>query len=275
MKRYFDAKNQRLVYVNEAATEAFWDNHWANQPDPSNHRDPVGLVGRLKAFLQNDFVLDTTRSYLPAGARVLEGGCGQGQHVVNLSHAGYQAVGLDFAPETITQLKDRHPKLEFEQGDVRELPFADGTFDGYWSLGVIEHFWEGYEAIASEMYRVLRPGGFLFLTFPQFSQLRKWKAGREYFPELEGDEEPDGFYQFALDSNLIAKDFESQGFSLAEKKGLSGLKGLKDETDSLKPLLQNLYSSRSVPARGLKRVISPALARFAGHSVLLVLKRSE
>ena len=273
MKRYFDTKNQRLVYVNEAATEAFWDNHWANQPDPSKPDASGGLVGRIKAFLRNDFVLDATRSYLPKGGRVLEGGCGQGQHVVTLSHAGYEAVGLDFAPETITQLKDRHPELEFEQGDVRELPFADGSFDGYWSLGVIEHFWDGYEPIAREMYRVLRPGGFLFLTFPQLSQLRKWKAGREYFPELPGDEEPEGFYQFALDASLIAKDFESQGFSLVEKRGLSGLKGLKDETEGLRPLLQNLYSSRSVPARGIKRIISPALARIAGHSALLVLQR--
>jgi len=275
LERFFDSKNQRLVYVNEAATDAFWDNHWANQPDPVTAKANETLLSRLKGALRQDVVLDTSHRYLPTGGRVLEGGCGQGQHVVSLSHAGYSAVGLDFAPETVKLLHEQYPDLDFKQGDVRDLPFENESFDGYWSLGVIEHFWDGYEPIAREMHRVLRPGGYLFLTFPYLSPLRKWKVQRDYFPALREDSEPEGFYQFALDGEVIAEDFKQRGFTLVEKRGLSGLKGLKDEVAALKPMLQRLYSTRSLPGRGLKRLISPALAQFAGHGVLLVLKRNS
>lgn len=47
--------------------------------------------------------------------------------------------------------------------DVRKLQFADGFFDGYWSLGVIEYFWEGYNEIVNEVKRVIKPGMFSVL----------------------------------------------------------------------------------------------------------------
>ena len=43
----------------------------------------------------------------------------------------------------------------------------------------------------------------------------------EHFPELPGEEEPRGFYPFALDASLNVMDFESQGAVLAEKRELS------------------------------------------------------
>ena len=60
--------------------------------------------------------------------------------------------------------------------DVRNLNFDDGFFDGYWSLGVIEHFYEGYERIIKEVNRVIKRNGFVFLTFPSLSFLRKFKS---------------------------------------------------------------------------------------------------
>ena len=49
--------------------------------------------------------------------------------------------------------------------DVRELPFAGGSFDAIYSMGTIEHFTES-EAAVVEMARVLRPGGRLVLGVP-------------------------------------------------------------------------------------------------------------
>ena len=82
---------------------------------------------------------------------------------------------------------------------MRALPFEDNSFDGIWSLGIIEHFLDGYDAIAREMQRVLREGGYLFLTFPAMTKIRDWKALRgEYTPWEAVDQEPEGFYQFSL-----------------------------------------------------------------------------
>ncbi len=64
---------------------------------------------------------------------------------------GYQSAGVDFAKETIERVKEIIPKLDVRVGDVRDLQFPDNYLTGYWSLGVIEHFWDGYYDILEEM----------------------------------------------------------------------------------------------------------------------------
>jgi SAM-dependent methyltransferase len=48
---------------------------------------------------------------------------------------------------------------------VQRLPFRDGAFDGVFSAAVLEHVTDPFQA-ASEMMRVLRPGGQLFCSVP-------------------------------------------------------------------------------------------------------------
>ena len=55
----------------------------------------------------------------------------------------------------LKKIKLHWPQLDVSYGDVRALEFEDDSFDGYWSLGVIEHFPDGYEDIGQEMTRVI------------------------------------------------------------------------------------------------------------------------
>jgi ubiquinone/menaquinone biosynthesis C-methylase UbiE len=43
-------------------------------------------------------------------------------------------------------------------GDVRAIPFREGSVDAVYSMGTIEHF-EEYAQAVREIFRVLRPGG--------------------------------------------------------------------------------------------------------------------
>ena len=62
-------------------------------------------------------------------------------------------------------------------------------------LGVIEHFWGGYQQIAEDMHRVLRKEGFLLLTFLAMTDIRVWKAKRgTYSIWQDGEREPDVFF---------------------------------------------------------------------------------
>jgi len=55
--------------------------------------------------------------------------------------------------------------LSLEQCDVRALPYADNTFDNCVSVSVIEHVADDGDNLGmGEMFRVLKPGGSLFLT---------------------------------------------------------------------------------------------------------------
>ena len=173
MTVYYDNREERLVYVRAAASADFWDSHWKT--------DQL----RRMVTQGNGFVVKQTRAYLPPGARVLEGGCGRANTVWGLRQAGFDAVGVDFAEKTVLAINDVAPEIDVRFGDVRDLPFEDASFDGYWSLGVIEHFYDGYQPIQNEMLRVLKPGGFLFMTVPAMSPLRQLKARLGRYPSFE------------------------------------------------------------------------------------------
>ncbi len=265
MKRYFDKTNNRLIYIGKASDANYWDAHWDKN-----------TIEKLypKRIMPTDYVINTTQKYLPKGSTILEGGCGTGQQVFKLQKSAYKVIGIDYAEKTVKIVKQAKPELDIRLGDVRKLDFDDNYFEGYWSFGVIEHFYNGYDEIINEMYRVIKPGGYLFITFPHMSKLRKLKAKKEKYPVWnESEENIKNFYQFALSEQKVIADLEKLNFKLIKKQHLSGIKGLKDEIKFLKKPLQKIFDSRSLFGMGMSKVISMIFNRFSSHTVLLILKK--
>jgi ubiquinone/menaquinone biosynthesis C-methylase UbiE len=100
----------------------------------------------------------THLSVLAPGARVIDLGCGSGTFTHLLRKAGYDCVGLDISGKLIELGKRRHPGIEFLQGDIDHLPFADASFDGVLLSGVVHHFPDPSRC-AAEVFRILRPHG--------------------------------------------------------------------------------------------------------------------
>lgn len=262
--RYYDQKERRLVYIEKNATPEFWDKQWEDEK----------LKKSILAGAKERFVYPITRRYLKLGTKILEGGCGKGQFVYSLQARGYEAHGVDFAQKTVEKIQSLVPELKIHLGDVRKLDFADETFDGYWSLGVIEHFPEGYEAIGREMYRILKPEGYLFLTFPYMSPLRKLKAFLGLYPKHDPDQfDQEHFYQFSLSSESVIGNFTRWGFELVQKKPYEGFKGFKDESGFMRPVFQKLYNQKNIVAQGLIYILANILAPFSGHTILLIMRK--
>lgn len=80
---------------------------------------------------------------------------------------GARAYGIDVSMPTIRQARAAFgtAPLHGAQADVRDLPFADATFDAIYSMGTVEHFAETERAIR-EMARVLKPGGRAIIGVP-------------------------------------------------------------------------------------------------------------
>jgi SAM-dependent methyltransferase len=85
---------------------------------------------------------------------------------------GARAFGVDISEPTVRQARGAFQsgrparfRLLGAVGDVRDLPFADGSFDAIYSMGTIEHFRETERAV-DEMTRVLRPGGCAIIGVP-------------------------------------------------------------------------------------------------------------
>lgn len=258
---FYDQENQRIVVIGEKATADFWDSHWQTND----------FIGQVKAGKNNLLVKKTTGRFLRKGSRILEGGCGLGQNVYGLNFWGYDAFGIDFAEKTIARIKQYFPDLKVMAGDVRSLDFPDNFFDGYWSLGVIEHF-SDHRQILAEAKRVLKKGGYLFLTFPWLNPLRKWKAKKGDYKKYEGRKERD-FYEFIFSEKNIVKELESSGFSLKMKKPFDAVKGLKDEISFGHNFWQKIYRSRDFVVRCFRLFLSLLFARLTGHAILLVFQK--
>ena len=141
---------------------------------------------------------------------------------------------------------------------------------------MLEHFWDGYQPVIKEMQRVLANGGYVFLSFPYMSPLRKLKAKLGLYREYDGQGR-ENFYQFVLDHDAVVRDFEARGFKLMEKAPSAGLKGFKDEVSLFKPVLQKLFSYKgeNLLIRGIRFLLDHLLAVFAGHTVFLVLRTEK
>ena len=104
--------------------------------------------------------------------RVLDLGCGTGRHVVYLAKKGFSVFGLDHSPEAIRASLE-WLSVENLEADLRahdmttRLPFEDDFFDAVVSIQVLHHaVIATIKQIVREVTRVLKPGGFLFVTVP-------------------------------------------------------------------------------------------------------------
>lgn len=98
-----------------------------------------------------------------APGQALDVGCGPAGNSAVLSQLGWQVTALDYSRDSAVLARRRG--LNALRADARSLPFGDRSFDLVLSSDAWEHIEEDAQ-VASESYRVLRPGGHLFVMVP-------------------------------------------------------------------------------------------------------------
>ena len=98
---------------------------------------------------------------LELGAEVLDVACGHGRIANRLAQRGAVVTGLDADPFFLAKAREADSGAEYVEGDMRELPFDDASFDAtllwFTSFGYFDD--EGNRAVLRELRRVLRPAG--------------------------------------------------------------------------------------------------------------------
>jgi demethylmenaquinone methyltransferase/2-methoxy-6-polyprenyl-1,4-benzoquinol methylase len=93
------------------------------------------------------------------GDRVLDAACGTGDLAIADVKAGAGRVtGLDFSEQMLARARKKNASIEWIQGDMLALPFADETFDAA-TVGFGVRNVEDLALGLRELRRVLRPGG--------------------------------------------------------------------------------------------------------------------
>ncbi|MFQ5956673.1 MAG: methyltransferase domain-containing protein [Candidatus Brocadiales bacterium] len=155
--------------------------------DPSSERKfPVGPES-ARSLGYNPAEIDAlpgsvTESFAGVGCTIALGPINKGEMVLDLgSGAGLdtilaarrvgpkgRVIGIDMTPEMVRKAEGNRRQLEmenveFRQGSAEQLPLGDASVDLVLSNGVI-NLCPDKERVVSEIYRVLRPGGRLYVA---------------------------------------------------------------------------------------------------------------
>lgn len=132
--------------------------------------------------------------------RVLDVGCGTGEHVLMAAEAGCEAVGIDIAPSAIrlarAKASERGVSASFVVGDARDLASLGQQFDVVLDCGLFHVFDDEDRApFVASLASVLPPGG-------------------EYFMLCFSDNEPAGWGPRRVTQNEIRETF-ANGWQVA------------------------------------------------------------
>lgn len=127
------------------------------------------------------------------GGKLLDIGCGTG-FVIHLARDLFREIhGVDVTPAMLAKVDTRGGHITLHNQPAEELPFEDGSFDAVSSYAFIHHL-ENYSTVIAEAFRVLRPGGKLYVDlepnrafWQTFTDLEKRKltSGETYSDIVE------------------------------------------------------------------------------------------
>jgi SAM-dependent methyltransferase len=104
--------------------------------------------------------------------RILDAGCGTGYNIRHYEQGGHSVFALDLAAEAITGVQKRGFR-KVCQASITDIPYRSESFDVVFSFDVVQQVSaELAKQAIREMYRVLKPGGHLYIRVAAFEWLR-------------------------------------------------------------------------------------------------------
>src|SRR5256885_1115360 len=121
----------------------------------------VADIKRLK------FIVDTLKKHLPAGAIVLDVGCGNGIISRGLGREGFNVYGIDISERAIEKARDltNLPNVLFDVKSAEELVANGKKYNAIICSEVLEHLNEPGKLLHT-LYQSLTDDGVLIVTVP-------------------------------------------------------------------------------------------------------------
>jgi SAM-dependent methyltransferase len=141
--------------------------------------------------------------------RVLDYGCGPGSNAKALSDGTRELIALDASEEALERAKATGAYAQLLHSTDETIPFPDTSVDLILAADVIEHV-DDVKALR-EMYRTLKPGGFLIVTVPAHRWLWNWND--DYSHHLRRYEHNE-LEQRLTNAGFLVRKISSWNFSL-------------------------------------------------------------
>lgn len=147
--------------------------------------------------------------HVPAGAHVLDYGCGHAGYLSDFHDRGVAISGAEIAGYVVEACRSRGLDVH-KVDDFSHIPFADAEFDIIYLMQVFEHLRDPHEFM-NELARILKRGGMLYLAVPNAASI--WR-------KIFGDNWVSGwfapFHLFHYSRDTLSKLAAQHGFDVAE-----------------------------------------------------------
>ncbi len=142
--------------------------------------------------------------------KFLDIGCGSGNYTGALATKGLAIEGIDISEEMLRKARQKFPTIKFSQGDARNLPFQDESFDSAICILATHHINDN-KKLFQEVFRILQKGHFVIFTATPEQMKKYWLC--HYFPKMMIDA-----MKKMTNENEIRQVLESSGFKNLQSK---------------------------------------------------------
>lgn len=158
---------------------------------------------------------------LEKGKHYVDAGCAGGGWVLFLTDEGYQVEGIDESRRVLQAMTEYNPDVTVTVASMTAMPYGAASLDGVLAIGTLEYKENEIEKALREAYRVLKPGGLLFLEVPIINTLRRLF----YIPLKQQDSarrkkkgERSQFAYYLFDVEQLKKLMKTIGFEVTTTK---------------------------------------------------------
>ncbi len=156
---------------------------------------------------------------LTAGRRVLEVGSGAGQFIraVKILRPELVCLGTDISEAAIAEARSFHDGVEYKLGIDNHFPYEDKSLDAVLIFDVLEHVLSP-DLFVKEIYRVLKPGGLLYVFVPcEGDGLSLWHMLRKFGIKGDLTQKYAGHIQYFSRGEVFAL-FTKNNFSITRRR---------------------------------------------------------
>ena len=154
-------------------------------------------------------LLNDLMERLPAGADVLDAGCGAGIPISQILSERCHVTGVDFSEAQIELALQNVPNAKFLCEDMTRLDCPDNSFDGITSYYAIIHIpREEHAQLLANFHRMLKPGGFALLCL----------GAEHLIDDIDEDYLGTRMYWSHFDSKTYLRLLKECGFSVVWSK---------------------------------------------------------
>jgi len=177
-----------------------------------------GYRTRLFHRLRIEQIISLMKKYQIRDMSILDVGCSSGALSMRAASFNKQITGIDPEDKGIVKFKQwRRQKnilnTKIDKGVTENLPYKENSFEAIICSEVLEHVQDIKKSV-DEMYRVLKPKGFLFLSMPNKFGFDWWFLMIRHYRETgKRSTDPHTFFYPAKTRTFFTQ------FNILEEKG--------------------------------------------------------